>query len=70
MSDIKVGDVVTLKSGGPNMTVQRIIDDSRSQANTLASMRGGEVGDVVCQWFDETDLKSNTFPPESLETVK
>ena len=69
MSDIKVGDVVTLKSGGPNMTVRKIIGSSQSNADKLASLRGAKDGDVECQWFDETDLKSNAFPPESLETV-
>ncbi|MCI5209176.1 MAG: DUF2158 domain-containing protein, partial [Candidatus Electrothrix sp. ATG2] len=58
MSYIKVGDVVTLKSGGPNMTVQKIIGSSQSHADKLASLQAAKDGDVKCQWFDETDLKS------------
>ena len=35
MEKLKVGDVVVLKSGGPNMTIQRIEEN----------------GDIFCVWF-------------------
>ena len=51
----EAGDVVELKSGGPNMTVEGI--------NELT-------GDVVCCWFGESDLVSgDEFVPETLELV-
>lgn len=48
--DFKVGDVVQLKSGGPNMTVAEI------QQN----------GNVWCQWFVSNEPKGGTFKPEVL----
>ncbi|HBP0315920.1 MULTISPECIES: YodC family protein [Pseudomonas aeruginosa group] len=45
MSDIKIGDVVQLKSGGPAMTVQDIGD---------YSSRGIDHG-AHCVWFDHKD---------------
>ena len=51
----KIGDIVKLKSGGPDMTVQ---DDSN-------------VGETVywCQWFAGKKLERGRFAPESLELV-
>lgn len=49
----KVGDIVSLKSRGPRMTVVWIGSDG-----------------VMCQWFNRAgDLKSGSFPVESLEPV-
>ncbi|MGE6292203.1 YodC family protein [Aeromonas media] len=52
MSDFKVGDVVKLKSGGPDMTVNRI----------------EEVNRFRCIWFlaDGTP-QTGVFAPEGLE---
>jgi len=47
----KVGDVVKLKSGGPEMTVNYRHDD----------------GDYYCQWFAGKKLESGQFPEDSLE---
>lgn len=70
----KVGDVVQLKSGGPDMTVQRIIGDS---SNTMATktqdyalkQAGYGEGDVVCQWFFNNKLESGTFKTDMLEAA-
>lgn len=51
MSDIKVGDVVYLKSGGPAMTVS-------SKPNTL--------GNVKCVWFSGEKADSLEVKPEAL----
>ena len=51
MSDIKKGDVVKLKSGGPVMTVQDIDD---------YSMKGTKE-DALCLWFDGNDRKEKVF---------
>jgi uncharacterized protein YodC (DUF2158 family) len=48
----QVGDIVKLKSGGPEMTV-------RGRAPT--------VGAYDCQWFAGKKLESGRFPEESLE---
>lgn len=53
MNDFKSGDVVCLKSGGPDMTVERI--------ETTA----GNVS-VVCVWFVEQGLYRASFPVSAL----
>lgn len=48
----KIGDVVALKSGGPEMTAENI----------------DEQGNVTCTWFDKDyNLKTGTFKEEMLE---
>lgn len=54
MADLKIGDVVTLKSGGPSMTIEDI----------------GEyryVTKALCTWFDGNKKISDTFKLEALE---
>lgn len=48
--NFKAGDIVTLKSGGPKMTLRY----------------EGVTGEWVVQWFVGTDLKQGTFAPDSL----
>ena len=55
MAEIKVGDVVELKSGGPDMTVILIT------AKDL---------NVKCAWFDGNELKYADFSEDSLKKVK
>ena len=50
-SRFQVGDVVKLKSGGPEMTVQ---DEDES-------------GEYHCQWFAGKKLASGWFPEAGLE---
>ena len=52
----KVGDIVSLKSGGPDMTIK---------AESVSSSSG--VITYTCQWFAGKKLESGSFPPESLE---
>ena len=54
MEKFKVGEIVKLKSGGPSMSVKTIY--------------GG--GDVGCQWFAGSTLKSGNFDPDTLIKVK
>ena len=49
---IKSGSIVNLKSGGPSMTV---------------GVYHGTLGGWHCLWFDNTELKSAHFAPETLE---
>ena len=59
MSDIKMGYVVRLKSGGPKMTVNRVYPGSEE---------GSEY--ATCLWFEgESDLKKSEFKTTSLEVV-
>jgi len=59
IAPLNVGDVVTLKSGSPRMTV------------TYVGPVALTAGDwVVCQWFDEHgELRQEMFPETMLERV-
>jgi uncharacterized protein YodC (DUF2158 family) len=48
--NLKPGDLVRLRSGGPALTVQFI--DSN--------------GDVFCQWFEPAHLKTALFKPKQI----
>jgi uncharacterized protein YodC (DUF2158 family) len=54
--NLAVGDIVKLKSGGPEMTVE--------------SPPHPPVETCRCQWFAGKKLESGSFPPESLQLVK
>lgn len=55
-SDFVVGDIVRLKSGGPDMTVRSVPDRLER--------------DYFCQWFAGKKLEIGRFPFASLEKVK
>tara|TARA_B100000424_G_C22850998_1_gene453830 strand:+ start:221 stop:400 length:180 start_codon:yes stop_codon:yes gene_type:complete len=50
------GDIVKIKSGGPDMTVQAEPND--------------RVAYYICQWFAGKKLEQGRFPEESLEKVE
>ena len=53
------GDVVQLRSGGPKMTVEKVIEAPRRDEELL-----------VCQWFSGSKLQNGSFRPESLVKVE
>lgn len=53
-NEIKVGDSVKLKSGGPTMTVRTIARD------------GDEPPYAICDWFEGTKRDTRDFPLTSL----
>jgi uncharacterized protein YodC (DUF2158 family) len=55
--EIKAGDVVQLKSGGPTMTVEKV-------------ERWNDVLTAWCQWFDGKQPTANRFPLTSLKHAK
>lgn len=55
MTELKVGDTVALKSGGPTMTV--------------ASGTFGRPPSANCQWFDGPTMKVGAFPVDALKSV-
>ncbi|MEO5995112.1 MAG: DUF2158 domain-containing protein [Chitinophagaceae bacterium] len=75
MENLQIGAVVQLKSGGPKMTVQRIIGDDSSNIGIKATdeyfkLRGFKDGDVICNWFESSSLKDGTFKKDSLVIVE
>lgn len=59
---IKKGDIVTLQSGGPEMTVHDIpYDFLKSQ------LRNDQ---VVCRWFENETLRSEIFHPKTLILIR
>lgn len=54
---IKIGDVVQLKSGGPEMTV--------TGTSTVASTEGA-IPWITCMWFDEVHLHNGQFAAASV----
>lgn len=58
MSDVQVGDVIRLKSGGPNMAVTSVEDHYGTMS-------------VFCEWYNEKTGKADTgvFALTSVEKV-
>lgn len=57
----EVGQVVKLKSGGPDMTIESL----RKNFDTKAFL-----GEYSCQWFAGKKLEKGIFPEQSLELVE
>jgi uncharacterized protein YodC (DUF2158 family) len=57
--DFKVGDVVRLRSGGPDMTIVGFAK-SFPEEHSVAE----------CRWFENGEKKAGNFPPEALEKVQ
>jgi uncharacterized protein YodC (DUF2158 family) len=55
-AEIKIGDTVQLKSGGPTMTVAKVRE-----------WKG--VMEARCEWFDGKQNKDGIFPLTSLKLV-
>ena len=51
MEELKIGDVVQLKSGGPKMTICRTGDYSPA----------GPAQGAYCEWFDGNEKKKSVF---------
>jgi uncharacterized protein YodC (DUF2158 family) len=72
---LQPGHVVQLKSGGPKMTVQRILGADKSNfglkaADEFLKLSGYKDGDVVCQWFEGNSLRDGTFKTETLNQIE
>lgn len=59
MADFKKGDVVVMRSGGPQMTVVDLGDYS--------GYGTGPENGVKCQWFDKAKRMEDVFDVEALK---
>lgn len=57
-----VGQIVKLKSGGPEMTVERVFPPSEINDDPTKTYR--------CAWFAGKKLEHGIFPPAALVTVQ
>jgi uncharacterized protein YodC (DUF2158 family) len=70
-----IGDIVQLKSGGPKMTIQRIIGDYQENdrlkmADNLIKISGYKDGDLICQWFNDNKLETGMFNAEMITKLE
>jgi uncharacterized protein YodC (DUF2158 family) len=63
----QIGDVVRLKSGGPEMTVSHITLKGSTQA---FGPEKHEYTSYTCQWFAGSKAQHRSFREEILEPVK
>ena len=57
-STYSIGEIVRLKSGGPDMTVN---SENKNMYDKIVG--------YTCQWFAGKKLEKGSFPTESLEPV-
>lgn len=67
-SAFQVGDVVKLKSGGPDMTVNYIIGTNKENDFNYTAM-GHTINNVECKWFENETLKSSILSPLTLVKI-
>lgn len=74
MAKFKKGQVVKLKSGGPDMTVKSVIGEDKKMPFLLIDNawkdKGLIDGDVICVWFEGNTSKEDGFDIELLDLVK
>jgi uncharacterized protein YodC (DUF2158 family) len=67
----KVGEVVRLKSGGPDMIITYVYKDNEGTREKMALLKGFNPGDVMCEWQqvineDNVRIKKESFKAATL----
>lgn len=74
MANYKVGSVVRLRSGGPDMTIKTIIGKEKKMPFTLIDAawkdKGLNDGDPICVWFEGNTSKEDGFSLDLLDLIK
>ncbi len=68
VNKFKIGDVVKLKSGSPNMTIKRYMQNTAEQIIKRAEPSDSTM--VECEWFEENKLKKGRFEQDLLVIVE
>lgn len=66
MITFNIGDVVQLKSGGPKMTIHKIVGGNIENEIFATVFKGADKGDVECKWFENGRIESAHFKPQML----
>ena len=67
MAKFKVGDVVQLKSGGPDMTVMAVYE-SGVQYMACSNKYGDSEAFYNCAWFLDNKHSEIVYPEDTLKT--
>lgn len=75
MAKFKLGEIVQLRSGGPEMTVINVIDIENPGQWKMAAMQWKKENPAVSfwyqtQWFEGTALKKDFFIEEALDSAE
>lgn len=65
----KIGEVVRLKSGGPDMIVVYVYQDNEGMREKMAAMKGFNPGDVQCEWQQVINEDNIRTRKESFKTA-
>ena len=66
-----IGDLVELKSGGPEMTIHSIVGDSTNEfESSIFITKGYKEGDLICKWFLNGNVQSEIFKAETVTKIK
>ncbi|HYF31795.1 MAG TPA: DUF2158 domain-containing protein [Chitinophagaceae bacterium] len=66
----KIGAVVKLRSGGPEMTIVELESSNQSSLKVEAGSLSTNSRNVICQWFEGDSLKTGTFRIAALKKIK
>jgi len=66
MKELNIGDVVQLKSGGPKMTIHKIVGGNIENELFATVFKGADKGDIECKWFENGRIESAYFKPQML----
>ncbi|BDS09770.1 DUF2158 domain-containing protein [Aureispira anguillae] len=64
-----VGDVVRLKSGGPDMIIIYVFQDGEGSRDKLGAIKGFGPGDVTCEWQQQINEDNFKNKKESFKAA-
>lgn len=68
--EIKIGDTVISKIGGPHMTVDYIVGHNLPEDCGVYYAPGLQKGSVICKWINEEgNVQGTVYAPEDLRLV-